>query len=320
MNSTQPTVQSWSNPFYALFQHDYKLSVALAYLAALTLAELLTTLTAPTAGMALHAGLLCLLLLHTAARWNRPDQPLLLSLAFAPLIRIVSLSLPLVGFPLVYWFFFTSVPLFAAIYQAMGMLGYSWRDVGMNGRHLPWQLLVGLTGLGLGYAEYQILQPEPLVNAFTWQQLLLPALILLVSTGLLEELIFRRLMQQAAIRQLGRWRGIAYVALLFAVLHIGYQSLVDVVFVFVVGLFFGWVVTLTKSLVGVTLAHGLTNIVLFLVMPFWAGNLSSTLASPVTSPPAIDFLIENAVWLLLLLASFGFMGILLMRPPPQREL
>jgi membrane protease YdiL (CAAX protease family) len=35
-----------------------------------------------------------------------------------------------------------------------------------------------------------------------------------------------------------------------------------------VGLFFGWVVQRTRSLLGVTLSHGLTNIVLFLVMPY----------------------------------------------------
>jgi len=49
------------------------------------------------------------------------------------------------------------------------------------------------------------------------------------------------------------------------------RSLLDVLFVGVVGLFFGWVVHRTRSLLGVTLAHGLTNIILFLVMPFVLG-------------------------------------------------
>jgi LysM repeat protein len=38
--------------------------------------------------------------------------------------------------------------------------------------------------------------------------------------------------------------------------------------VFVVGLLFGWLVARTRSLLGVTLAHGVTNITLYLVMPF----------------------------------------------------
>jgi NADH-quinone oxidoreductase subunit N len=58
------------------------------------------------------------------------------------------------------------------------------------------------------------------------------------------------------------------VALIFAALHIGYRSVVDVLFVLGVALFLGWVVYRTGSLLGATIAHGLTNIVLFLVMPF----------------------------------------------------
>jgi hypothetical protein len=42
------------------------------------------------------------------------------------------------------------------------------------------------------------------------------------------------------------------------------------ILVFTVALLFGWVAEATWSLLGVTLAHGLTNIVLFLVMPFLA--------------------------------------------------
>ncbi len=119
--------------------------------------------------------------------------------------------------------------------------------------------------------EYWILRPEPLVPAFEWTALVWPAFILLISTGLLEEMIFRGLLQRAAIDVLGLW-GIGYVAILFAVLHTGYQSLLDVLFVLAaVGLFFGWIVYRTRSLLGVTLAHGLTNIVLFLVMPFVLG-------------------------------------------------
>jgi membrane protease YdiL (CAAX protease family) len=62
------------------------------------------------------------------------------------------------------------------------------------------------------------------------------------------------------------------VALFFGVLHVGYQSLVDVIFVTGVGLLFGWIVLRTRSIIGVTLAHGLTNIMLFLIMPFVANG------------------------------------------------
>jgi membrane protease YdiL (CAAX protease family) len=150
---------------------------------------------------------------------------------------------------------------------ATPVLGYSWRELGLTLRGWPLQLAIGLTGLVFGAVEYVILRPDPLAPAlklaYVWQ----PALILLVSTGFLEELVFRGLIQNAAVDVLGRW-GLVYVAVLFAALHIGYQSLVDVLFVLGVGLFLGWAVYRTRSLLGVTISHGLTNIMLFLIMPF----------------------------------------------------
>jgi len=99
----------------------------------------------------------------------------------------------------------------------------------------------------------------------------LPALILLFSTGFLEELLFRGIMQRTATETLSQF-GLVYVALVFAALHIGYKSIPDLIFVFTVGLFFGWTVQKTHSILGVTLAHGLTNIILFLVIPFLSIN------------------------------------------------
>ena len=246
------------------------LIVALAYLAGLIVAELLTVFSEPRIGLALHSMLLAILLLHAALVWDQPLHRLLIALTFSPLIRLISLSLPLFRFPLVYWYFITSVPLLVAALLASRILGLSWRrDLGLNLRKLPIQVVVALSGLAFGYLEYQILEPDPLASAFTWQHLLIPALILLISTGLFEEMVFRGLMQSTALETLGRF-GVLFVALIFAVLHIGYQSLMDVIFVFLVGLFFGWVVYKTGSILGVTLSHGITNIVLFLVMPFLA--------------------------------------------------
>jgi membrane protease YdiL (CAAX protease family) len=45
-----------------------------------------------------------------------------------------------------------------------------------------------------------------------------------------------------------------------------------VVFVFVVALVFAWMVKKTGSLFGVTLAHGLTNSMLFVIAPFILGG------------------------------------------------
>ena len=180
--------------------------------------------------------------------------------------------MPLAGFPRIYWYLIVSVPLFVATVIALRTLGFSGVSIGLNLKALPLQILVALTGMSLGYIEYRILQPAPLAQRLAWEEIWLPALILLVCTGFAEELIFRGMMQEAVTEALGQIWGIIYVAVLFAVLHVGYQSASDVLFVFNVALFFGLARTVTGSILGVSLAHGMTNILLFLTMPLGANH------------------------------------------------
>ena len=86
--------------------------------------------------------------------------------------------------------------------------------------------------------------------------------------GFGEEFIFRGVLQRSAVEAFNGW-GVIYASLLFATLHMGFLSWLDVAFVFVVALFFGWVVQKTGSILGVTLAHSITNIMLYLVAPFF---------------------------------------------------
>jgi hypothetical protein len=248
--------------------------MAVGYLGMLIVTETLTTLVVPQIGLLLYTGLLLYLLFLVLQWWEYPPmRRLLVCLIFAPLIRMISLSMPLVGFPMTYWYLATSIPLFAAVLYARRMLELPWQETGMQlGRGHPAlaiivQMLISLVGLIFGYTEYHILQPAPLVGSLTWQHVWFPALVLMVSTGFFEELLFRGVMQRVARETLGVWGSILLVSLIFAILHIGYQSLLDLLFVFVAGLFFGVMFEWTRSLIGITIAHGLTNIILFIVMP-----------------------------------------------------
>ncbi len=233
----------------------------------ITTAELLTTFTPPQFGMVLH-GLVLLFLFALAARVSRPDETrFLLALSLAPLIRLMSLALPLTLFPFSFWYMVVGTPLLLTAWLVARLCGLSRGQVGLGKVDWSAQLLLGLTGFALGFVEYLILRPEPLVAEFSLAQVLPVAFTLLVFTGFLEEYIFRGVMQHTASRWIGSV-GIFYISAVFAVLHIGYRSLLDVIFVFLVALFFAWAARESRSIVGVTLAHGVTNITLFLVFPF----------------------------------------------------
>ena len=240
---------------------------ALVYFLAITAAELLTAIGEPLWGIFGHIIILVAVVLHSALISRQSSQQLLLSLARVPLIRIISLSMPLANIPQAWWYPVIYTPLLVAALMVVRILGLKAEDIGFSFGLLSLQPVIALTGFVFGVVEYFILKPEAAIGELTWQGIWPPALILLVTTGFVEEFIFRGVLQRTALEAFG-WRGIVYVSLLFAVLHMGFLSWVDIAFVFAVALFFGWVVKKTGSLLGVTLSHGITNIILFLVAPF----------------------------------------------------
>lgn len=238
--------------------------VAAVYLGALLLAESVVVWNA-TIGMALHLAVLFALLIHSGLSWIG-QRWFLVALALVPLIRVVSLSLPLTVFPPVSWFGLVGLPLLAAAAMAVWIIGPSREEIGFQLGRPSQQLAIALAGIPLGVAEFLILGRAPLRVESGWPTALMSAAVLIVFTGFMEELIFRGILQSVAMRIFNEW-GIVYVSAVFAVMHIGYLSAADFGFVFLIGLGFGWVFARTRSLLGVSMAHGLTNVVLFLVMP-----------------------------------------------------
>jgi hypothetical protein len=252
-----------------------RLTFAATTLAAFATAEVITVFTDPLTGIALHGTSLLALFAASGfgGRGDRvadgPLSRLLYSLALVPLIRIVSLTMPLGRFDQTYWFLAAGLPVFVAGVVIVGTLGIRPGDIGLR---LTWrgtrlQLLIAVFGLALGFAEYQILRPDALIDDLTLRQFVLPALVIMFATGFLEEFIFRGVLQRLAEGVLGQ-SGLLYVSLIFAILHIGYRSATDFLFVFAIALLYGWVVRKTGSIIGVSVSHGITNITLFLLMPF----------------------------------------------------
>ncbi len=248
------------------FNHSPR-AVVLFYVALLSGAELVTFLGTPAAGIAFYSGVLIALIAHASLLWEQPVHKVLLSLTFAPIIRLVSLAVPLGSFSLIQAYVITGVPLIISAVVSIRSMKLSAREVGLGlGRRPLLQVVIIPTGLVLGVAEYLVLRPEPMVVSSSWQDFVLPALVLLVCTGFVEELMFRGIMQSTMRPILGT-ASIVTVSVLFAVMHIGYRSPMDVFIVLVAGLMFGIVAYSSRSIWGVTLAHGLTNVVLFLICP-----------------------------------------------------
>lgn len=232
----------------------------------ITVAEYATAVVQSQVGLTLHALLLLGLMVAATLARREEDRRLALALILMPIIRLLSLALPLPRLPQMAWYPVIAIPLLIATYMIVRQLGVSRRDLGLHMGVLPLQLALALGGLGIGALEYLILWPAPQSASFSWNVFLLSSLSLVLFTGFSEELIFRALLQRLALPALGRW-GLIYVSLLFGVMHIGYLSATDVLFVAAIGLLFAQLGRWSGSIFGITLAHGLSNIMLFLVMP-----------------------------------------------------
>lgn len=235
-------------------------------LALVVAAELLVAFREPLWGLAVH--LLLIALLVAIHAWIRQDvaRQLTLALLLVPLIRVLSLAMPLAIFPRAAWPAIVAVPLLIAVWQVVCRGDLSRRAIGLSTNGLGLQLAVAATGPGLGALAFVVMPQPVLADGLSWEVLWLPALSLLIGAGLVEELIFRGVLQAALLRAAGRW-ALVYGAVLFAALQLGQNSAAFLVYTLACGIGFGAVAWRTSSIVGVALSHGVANVIYLIVMP-----------------------------------------------------
>jgi len=247
------------------------------YPAPLAIAELLVSGGRPLVGLLLHAALALALIYHSALGRADTGRRLALALLLVPLLRIVALTTPSAFAPLLSMTL-SGAGILVAVALAIRALRLRPREVGLTLGEWWMQLMVTGCGIALGYAGAVLLRPELPAGLASWQAVAALALALLVFAGFAEELIFRGLLQTVSGPVLGRW-GPLYVAIVFAVVQLGFGAPLYALLAFIVGLVFAGVVRLSGSIIGVALAHGVASIVMLLVMPYARANPASPLAT-----------------------------------------
>jgi hypothetical protein len=235
-------------------------------LLAIATIEALTLLYHVWAGLVLHTLLLVILTLHSGLGRNDSARKLSLTLTLVPLIRLLSLSLPMLRLPLSSWYLLISLPMLLATWVVVQQTGLPRQVLGLHSPRKVFHVMMMSGGLGLGALKYLVFQPLPLAEPFTETRLLWLYLLLIFLAGFTEEVIFRGLIQAAAWPVMGH-RALLYSAAVFAVLHIGYLSVPVVLFAFFVGLLFGQIVRWSGSILGAALLHGVMDVMMLIVLP-----------------------------------------------------
>jgi uncharacterized protein len=214
--------------------------------------------------LAIHCINLIYLTVSSAYSEDRAYQALML----LPLFRLLNIAMPifftltLYSYPLIY------APMFIPMYFLARGGGFSLAELGITS-HIPWSSIPMALGLGLmiGYGEYNIIHPQMLVPDGSIKDILILATIMTAFVGLVEEFIFRSCLQTVFEERMGPIAGLVAASLLFGVMHSGYGLAGEMLFVSAAGLAFGLFFQRTRSLLMVSIAHGVTNISLFMVVP-----------------------------------------------------
>lgn len=245
------------------------------FLAALGIAELLSDRLAPATGIWMHAMLAGWLLVRGGQKVSTARGKFYIAISTMALVRIISFAISPKLVPGIWYYVAAETPLmlFALIgawsleLPVLKTLGAVWPK-----RGLGWSALVVVSSPVIGWLEGHILHPTALSANGSLSAIIIPALLLTAFTGFSEEWLFRGLIQSTAAKWMGPVAALIFTAIGWGLLHIGWNSGIDVVFVMSVGVFWCWIRMRTESTWATAIAHGIANVVLFCVLP-WHANL-----------------------------------------------
>jgi membrane protease YdiL (CAAX protease family) len=135
--------------------------------------------------------------------------------------------------------------------------------------YLPLSILAGLV---FGQIEYIMIGARELIPDLSLTNLLILIIIMVFIVGLIEELIFRSILQTRLEEFLGPVWGIFLSSLLFGIMHSTYGTPYEMVYTFFLGGFLGYLFYRTRSLPLVVMIHGSINVFLFGIIPH-AGSI-----------------------------------------------
>ncbi len=192
------------------------------------------------------------------------------SLALIPLYVLFTSSLP--------WFFINQQYLMPAVYSCiLGLCAWHiyQKDLSLKeifgfhrGKLLKWALIGLVIGIPTGIVEYLVLRPAPVAPTFELKYMLRDMVYMFLFVGVGEELLFRGFIQVDLEKVFG-WRWALFGAsLMFAVMHLTWRSVPELVFVFFAGVILGALYLKSKSLLPSILMHGMNNVMLVAVAPY----------------------------------------------------
>lgn len=218
--------------------------------------------------MEVHALLLFGLSLSILYIKNVEIQKTYQAFILLPVLRLVNLSMPAFYEITLYSFVFIYGLLTIPVTIALTNQGFTRERLGITFKrmwlYIPLSIILGLL---FGVGEYFIIETNYLIPDLSIISLLILILIMVFLVGLIEEIIFRSILQNRLEMFLGSRGGVIVTSILFGLMHSGYGNIVEIFYTFLIGFIIGYLFYKTRSLPLVVMIHGFMNVFLFGVIP-----------------------------------------------------
>lgn len=228
------------------------------------LAEVLIFFGNADAAMPIHALNLIFLSLSAIFVSNRTYPALML----LPLFRLLNVAMPVFFNLTLYSYAMVYAPMFIPIYLILKEKFITWPEAGLTFKRFWFFLPISMSlGLALGWGEYLVLRPQLLTVGNDPQNIIILVITMIFFVGVVEEFVFRSSLQTVLQERIGLKAGLVLTSIIFGFMHSGYHLPLELLYVTLAGLAFGLLFWFSKSLPVIALAHGVTNISLFLLAP-----------------------------------------------------
>lgn len=196
------------------------------------------------------------------------------ALVFVPLLRLLNLGTGIVSFRPFIWLFGVYTLLLASLVLVMRDHDFGIQQVGLQkpDSWKQWAVIgaASVVGLSLGAVQWAF-DLERLPVPPTLQNAILMVLVFGLLVGLVEELLFRGLLQQWVAEATNTRLSIVVVSILFGFMHSIWFNFGDVLFAFSVSLLLGWLYARTKNFWAIWAWHGFINVMAFAILPLVLG-------------------------------------------------
>ena len=247
---------------------DVRLTLVPVFL--IMMAELLLLAGREYISIWIHVGIVLLLAFATTFIRKREITMVFQALMLLSLLRLVNISMPVFFEKTLYIFVFTYAPLVIPIIIVLGAqdFKFSFRiSDEMKRNRFLYSFIAVIVAIAIAEGEYAIIGPGYLIPDLSFTSLLQLSIVMIFFVGLIEEIIFRYILQTRLEQVLGIWPALLTASLLFGVMHSGYGTIYEVLMTGLAGLVIGYLYVRTRSLYLITMIHGLTNVLLFGIIP-----------------------------------------------------